>query len=254
MGWLHLLNVKSWEKLNSNAWQKQEENEQRNKFVWTKEIWYTNTKMRNICTGQLAGWQGNKICKECGAEFWATSGARKFCNACVLAKTICSECHEEKSLYDIFCGNSCAGKWKQRTYPQVRTIDKNRLSSNRGKAISKAKKGKPRLDMRGENNPNWNGGTYGTERHKFMGRVEYKNWRRAVFTRDDYTCQKCDQRGGRLNADHIKPYSDYPQLALELGNGQTLCVACHKIKTKGFAKLAAAGRKRAAAQRRKGKR
>ncbi len=187
--------------------------------------------MRDIYTGQLSGWQGNKICKECRIEFWATSGARKFCGACVAVKTICPECAGEKSLYDTFCGNSCAGKWKQKTYPQVRTIAKNRLSPNRAKAIADANRGKPRPKMRGENNPNWGGGTYGTERHKLMGRVEYKNWRQAVFTRDDYTCQKCNQRGGRLNADHIKPYRNYPQLALKLGNGQTLCVTCHKIKT-----------------------
>ena len=85
--------------------------------------------------------------------------------------------------------------------------------------------------MRGENNPNWKGGTYGTERHTLMGRVEYVNWRQAVFTRDDYTCQLCGERGGKLNADHIKPYSLYPHLRLDLDNGQTLCVLCHVIKT-----------------------
>ena len=187
--------------------------------------------MRDIHTGRLAGWQGYKSCKECEAEFWATSGARKLCNNCMEPKLICSECQETKSLYDTFCGNSCAGKWKQRNYPQVRTLDKNRLSPNRVKAVADANRGKPRPSMRGENNPNWNGGTYGTERNKLMGRVEYKNWRQAVFTRDDYTCQLCGERGGKLNADHIKPYSLYPHLSLDLDNGQTLCVLCHVIKT-----------------------
>jgi 5-methylcytosine-specific restriction endonuclease McrA len=56
-----------------------------------------------------------------------------------------------------------------------------------------------------------------------------EQWRKQVFERDDYTCQKCGKRGGRLNADHIKPVRLFPELVLELSNGRTLCaVPCHK--------------------------
>jgi len=61
----------------------------------------------------------------------------------------------------------------------------------------------------------------------------YKKWRKAVFERDDYTCQICGQRGGKLNADHIKRFADYPNLRLELSNGRTLCLSCH-LKTPTF--------------------
>lgn len=57
----------------------------------------------------------------------------------------------------------------------------------------------------------------------------YKEWREAVYQRDDYTCQKCGQRGGKLNAHHIKSYAKYPDLRLDINNGITLCVDCHKI-------------------------
>ena len=59
------------------------------------------------------------------------------------------------------------------------------------------------------------------------------HWRLAVFERDKYTCQECGCIGGKLNADHIKPLSIFPELALDLENGQTLCVPCHK-KTKTY--------------------
>ena len=58
--------------------------------------------------------------------------------------------------------------------------------------------------------------------------LEYREWRRSVFDRDDYTCQQCGQRGGKLQADHIKPFSLFPHLRLVLSNGRTLCVGCHK--------------------------
>ena len=57
---------------------------------------------------------------------------------------------------------------------------------------------------------------------------EYKLWREAVFKRDDYTCIWCGQRGGYLNADHIKPFALFPELRFAIDNGRTLCVDCHK--------------------------
>jgi len=59
-------------------------------------------------------------------------------------------------------------------------------------------------------------------------RTELRVWRRAVFERDSYSCQICGQRGGQLNADHIKAYRNFPALREDVSNGRTLCVACHK--------------------------
>lgn len=60
---------------------------------------------------------------------------------------------------------------------------------------------------------------------------EYAKWREGVFKRDNFTCVKCGSKD-ELNADHIKCFALYPELRLEIDNGQTLCVKCHKEKTK----------------------
>jgi hypothetical protein len=58
--------------------------------------------------------------------------------------------------------------------------------------------------------------------------AEYIGWRNAIYKRDDYTCQVCGQRGGRLAAHHILPYVKYPEYRHEEENGLTLCRECHR--------------------------
>lgn len=97
--------------------------------------------------------------------------------------------------------------------------------------ISKAKTGKPRPDMKGENNWNWKGGKT-KERELIRKSIQYKKWRYEVFKRDDFTCVFCHKKeevSGKLNADHIKPFSIFPELRYIVSNGRTLCVDCHKL-------------------------
>jgi len=68
-------------------------------------------------------------------------------------------------------------------------------------------------------------------RHNELEWRKHCDWRKKIFERDDYMCQTCGERGGELEADHIKMWTLYPNLRYEINNGQTLCKKCHQIKT-----------------------
>lgn len=85
------------------------------------------------------------------------------------------------------------------------------------------------------------------QKRKFYDSREWKRTREQVKERDNYECQECKHNGSvtidlnefsenakrkkiALVVDHIKELEDYPELALEMDNLETLCVKCHNIK------------------------
>jgi hypothetical protein len=98
----------------------------------------------------------------------------------------------------------------------------------------------------GENHWNWQGGV--TPLYELLHNIfKYKKWRFDVFTRDNYTCQKCgDNSGGNLEAHHKKPFivilHENNIITYEtaincvelwdINNGITLCKECHKKEQK----------------------
>lgn len=81
--------------------------------------------------------------------------------------------------------------------------------------------------LKGEKSYRWKGGvTYINK--KIRNGLEYRLWREAVFSRDNWTCVWCGLRGVYIEADHIKPFANYPELRFAIDNGRTLCLPCHK--------------------------
>jgi len=74
----------------------------------------------------------------------------------------------------------------------------------------------------------WNPALTNEERTLMRRFPEYLKWRKSVYKRDNYSCQKCGKVGGRINAHHIEGYADNKELRTELSNGITLCEDCHK--------------------------
>ncbi len=153
------------------------------------------------------------------------------------------------------------GKTKE-NYPQLnRNKKKGCVPWNKGIPMTNEQKDKLREAMtgkkhteetkkeysrirKGKNNPNWKGGI--TPLILSCRTCDkYKNWRKDIFTRDNYTCQECGKIGGNLEAHHIDLFSKFfyenniqtVEEALELNelwdinNGRTLCVDCHKKKS-----------------------
>lgn len=107
---------------------------------------------------------------------------------------------------------------------------KERKPSNKGKPMSEKQKEK----IRQAHLRRWDLIGRKKRRPRHSG-WEYRNWTLKIFQRDDFTCQICRKRGGKLEADHIKPFAYYPELRYKLSNGRALCKECHKnTPTYGF--------------------
>lgn len=78
----------------------------------------------------------------------------------------------------------------------------------------------------GETHWLWKGG-HRYPRMNAQNRTAYIEWRKAVYHRDNHTCQHCGKRGVKLNAHHILPWALYPERRYDVANGITLCKSCH---------------------------
>ncbi len=111
---------------------------------------------------------------------------------------------------------------------------------SKGKHCSSKTKFKKGQNL-GEKNWNWKGGITPLL-YQIRNCFKYRQWRSDIFTRDDFTCQKCrDNKGGNLEAHHIKSFvkilEENKITTLEqalnceelwnINNGQTLCLKCH---------------------------
>jgi hypothetical protein len=120
----------------------------------------------------------------------------------------------QKSWKTKFCSKSCSSK----NHPSGRT----------GKTNSQYQKDRVRLKMSGELHPNWiKERTAILEKHRIRNSYEIDNWKKDVFERDNWTCQECKTRGGRLEAHHIIPFREDKNKIFDINNGITLCRHCH---------------------------
>lgn len=146
-----------------------------------------------------------------------------------------------------FCDQQCYGEWVSKNQPPKRGKSVDVVCEWCGNEFSKQQAKAEKVDlhfcdrdcymewhkrnMRGENNPRWNGGT-----ERYYG----PNWheqRRKARERDDHTCQLCgseDTLGKNMHVHHKTPISEFKsngeldyESANDLENIITLCHNCH---------------------------
>ena len=173
---------------------------------------------------------------------------------------ICDKCGKERIVskhdyYALCLSCACKGKklskntrqkiskanlGKKRTEETRQKLSKANLGKNNnmyGKHHTEETKRKLSKLFSGENNPSWNPNL--TDEDREIGRriPGYKEWRKLVYNRDNYTCQICkDKSGGNLVAHHIEGYNYNKDLRITLENGVTLCEKCHNKFHKKYGK------------------
>ena len=154
--------------------------------------------------------------KYCSKECWSNRRPPLISN-CLICNHVIKTYERSKKYCSINCRNqSMIGK---------------KLSNETKLKMSVIKKGiiPKNIFKKGNLHPNWVENK--TERQLRDG-SEYDHWRLLVLKRDNYTCQICNYRGRKglrkqLNVDHIKPWSLFPELRLDINNGRVLCFECH---------------------------
>jgi len=150
-------------------------------------------------------------CEWCGKEFHISPsrlGKSKYC---------CRNCYTASCLRreDVICKN-CQCTFEAKS---------SEVSRGGGKFCS------PSCSSTwhsGVNNSRYNSSLTSDERAVTRNFREYRKWRLDVYNKDNFTCQKCGECGGKLNAHHILGYARYKDARLLVDNGETLCYRCHK--------------------------
>lgn len=146
-----------------------------------------------------------KECVNCGGGFIPNRKEQKYCGkecwshrAVVINKCLfCSnDVRSFKSIDKKYCWNDCRNKHYRERF-------------------------------KGENSHLWEGWKT-KESIRIRRNSQYREWRMAVFTRDQFTCVLCWTKDRTIEADHIKAQSEHPELIYSIENWRTLCHTCHK--------------------------
>ncbi len=188
-----------------------------------------STKMRYRCDC------GNKKCKISFSDF--KSGKR--CKKCGYKKIAEKERFTFKEVKQYFKDHDC--ELFETEYINARTKmrykcdcgnDKCKIKFSHFKNGHRCKKCAIER-MSGKNHPNYNPNLTDEEREK--GRIcpGLGKWKIDVREKDNYTCQYCGEKEGKLCAHHIEAYTPNKELRTVLSNGITFCeehhIEFHKI-------------------------
>lgn len=79
----------------------------------------------------------------------------------------------------------------------------------------------------GENSYCWNPNKTNEERENERSYKEYVEFVKKVLARDEYTCQCCGQKQGKIETHHLNGYNWFINGRIDESNAITLCHKCH---------------------------
>ncbi len=177
----------------------------------------------------------HKLCILCGNPYFVSLKKSiknsKYCGRDCSNKVSGRRSNPE-SIWSTYHNNKCNKCGKKVSRGKEFCSSHRPYSDETRKKIGDSNRGKRRSDefrkkISGPNSHLWKGGI--SPIHKRIRRTpEYKEWRKAVFKRDNWTCQNCKKRGCELHSHHIKSFANFPELRFDIKNGMTLCVPCHE--------------------------
>lgn len=178
------------------------------------------------------------ICQTCGQSFRHANKGMKNCSrscrdaaATTLSDTKCLVCGaviERRSPPGKYCSKKCHGESLKGKSNPVTAQPETCSACGEAMLVPPHREGRQKFCSRDCYLAVHTADNVTPELDLLRHSAAYREWRTAVFERDDYTCQECGDRGGELNADHIKTFAHHPDLRFELSNGRTLCVPCHR--------------------------
>lgn len=160
-------------------------------------------------------------------------------------KTVCcEECKEKFDAYVYnlkrgwgkFCSRSCSKKGNNNLKGKIKTVEtKEKISESLKKKYESGELVSPLrtlglMGLKGEKAMNWQGGKTFVGQ-KIRTSLEYKNWHKEALQEQNFTCAFCKKVGGKLEVDHVRPFSTHPNQRLDPSNARVLCVDCHKRVT-----------------------
>lgn len=170
-----------------------------------------------------------KLCKDCGKEI---DNRSKRCIQCAGK----NQKGKNNPMFEVHRFGDKSPAWKG-GLPECEDCGKT-LGDRRSKLCTSCRgkrnlgKNNPNFGngekFRGNKNPRWNKNLTEEERKLKRNFPEYSIWRKNIFERDNYTCQRCHQLGKTLNAHHIESWNTNKELRIEESNGIIFCQKCHK--------------------------
>lgn len=153
----------------------------------------------------------NKNCKVCNTIFYAAPWEMK------------------RRKGKIFCSKLCAYKGRectmlfQKGHKDLVPKEKRGHTEESKMKISKIQREKNKFRV-----PNLLKIQKRDFKKKIRQSFQWKDWRGAIFKRDNWTCKECGVKGVYLEPHHIIPLRSDVNKLFDINNGITLCRPCHR--------------------------